>query len=106
MRSTLRLTLSSYVVVLAACASAGAPSTPGSGGVIQQGNPGRSLAAAPVRFSRARTGLGDTLAVRVQGPPSVKAEGSVQFTAAVENSRASRHYYWWFVASCARSAGC
>jgi hypothetical protein len=34
------------------------------------------------------------------------APGTGQFTAEVRNGRASRYYYWWFVASCAKGAGC
>ena len=106
MRSTVRLVLSSYVVLVAGCASAGTPSAGMSGSVVQQGSPTRSVAPAPVRFARARTGIGDTLSVRVQGPAAVKSEGSADYSAAIENGRANRYYYWWFVASCAKGAGC
>jgi hypothetical protein len=109
MRRTVRIVLSSYVVVLAACSSAlsGAPSPAGqAGGVMQQGGPARALATAPIRFNRARVGAGDTLSVEIQGPSAVKAPGSGQFSAAVRNGRGARYYYWWFVASCAKGAGC
>ena len=106
MRSTVRLVLSSYVVLVAGCASAGAPSAGTAGSVVQQGSPSRSFAPAPVRFARARIGMGDTLSVRVQGPAAVTAAGSADFSAAIENGRANRYYYWWFVASCAKGTGC
>jgi hypothetical protein len=109
MRSTVRLALSSYVVVIAGCSTVrmGQPAPVGAGGtVIQQGSPSRALAAAPIRFARARATLTDTLSVRVQGPTAVTMAGPVQFAAAVENGRAQRYYYWWFVAACAKGAGC
>jgi hypothetical protein len=108
MRSTLRLVLSSYVVVIAGCshATGGAPPSGSPGGVVQQGGPLREFAPAPIRFDRARVGPTDTLSIQIQGPPVVKAAGAAQFTVAVENGRARRYYYWWFVASCAKGAGC
>jgi hypothetical protein len=109
MRSKVRLVLSSYVVVVAGCSSAtkAAPAPAGySGEVVQQGTLARERAAAPIRFARARVGASDTLAVRIQGPASVRVAGEAQFTAAVENGKAGRYYYWWFVASCAKGAGC
>lgn len=108
MRSTVRLVVSSYLIVTAGCSSATAgsrsPASPAN--VVQQGGPARSLAAAPVRFGRARATMTDTLSVRIQGPSAVPAAGSAQFTAAIENGRARRYYYWWFVALCAKGAGC
>jgi len=109
MRSTVRLVLSSYVVVVAGCskATSGTPSTGGySGGVVQQGGTARAVSAKRLRLSRARVGAADTLAVRVQGPSAMKTSGEAQFTVAVENGTARRYYYWWFVASCAKGAGC
>jgi len=106
MRSTVRLVVSSYLVVTAGCSSATAGSASPSGNVVQQGGPVRALAPAPVRFGRARANMIDTLTVRIQGPAAVPAAGSAQFTASVENGRARRYYYWWFVASCAKSKGC
>ena len=109
MRSTVRLVLSSYIVVVAGCSktSVGAPGPvvyPGV--VVQQGGPARDVAPKPIRFARARVGMSDTLSVRIQGPTSVKTAGAAEFTAAVENRTAQRHYYWWFVASCAKGVGC
>jgi hypothetical protein len=118
MRSKVRLILSSYVVVLAACSSAPAPviaPVPGSssGGVRQQGRPVGAPALAPapaparrMKFARARAGSGDTLSVRVYGPAAVKLAGDVPFSAAIHNGGMRRYYYWWFVASCAQGAGC
>ena len=109
MRSTVRVVLSSYVVVLAGCSSAlsGAPSpTAQAGGVIQQGSAAKALAPAPIRFGRARATASDTLSVQIQGPAAVTTPGAAQFTADVRNGRAARYYYWWFVASCAKGAGC
>lgn len=107
MRSTVRLVVSSYLVVTAGCSSATVGSTTGTpGSVLQQGSPARALASSPVRFARARANMTDTLSVRIQGPAAVPAAGTAQFTAAVENGRARRYYYWWFVASCAKGAGC
>jgi hypothetical protein len=109
MRSTARLVLCSYVVVIAGCsaATAGAPSpVHGSDAVLQQGGPVRAVTAAPIRFARARATAFDTLSVRIQGPAAVPMAGTAQFSAAVENGRARRYYYWWFVASCAKGAGC
>ena len=109
MRSTLRLVLSSCVVVVAACshATAGAPPTAGmTGAVILQGDAARAPTPAPVRFGRARVGPLDTLSVRIQGPDAVSSPGSPQFTATVGNGQARRYYYWWFVASCAKASGC
>src|SRR4051812_4866960 len=108
MRSTVRVVLSSYIVVLAGCSSAlsGAPSPAGQGGVIQQGGAARSLAPAPIRFARARATASDTLSIQLQAPPAVTAPGAGQFTAEVRNGRAARYYYWWFVAACAKGAGC
>jgi hypothetical protein len=108
MRSTVRIALSSCLVVLAGCTSAlsGGPPSAGQGGVVQQGGPARTRAAAPIRFARARATASDTLAVRIQGPSALTAPGTGQFTATVGNGRANRYYYWWFVASCARGAGC
>lgn len=109
MRVMVRLVLLSYVAVVAGCSkpSIGAPAPAAyPGGVVQQGGPIREYAPEPVRFSRARVGASDTLAVRIQGPAAVKTAGAAEFTAAVENGKARRYYYWWFVASCARGAGC
>ena len=108
MRSTVRVALSSYVVVLAGCSSAfsGAGSPAGGPGVIQQGSPARSMAVAPIRFSRARATAFDTLSVQLQGPAAVTTPGSGLFRVDVRNGRAARYYYWWFVASCAKGAGC
>ena len=36
----------------------------------------------------------------------MQTAGAAEFTVAVENGSALRHYYWWFVASCAKGAGC
>lgn len=108
MRSTVRLVLS-YVVVVTGCStpSVEAPApTRYPGGVVQQGAPARGAAARPIRFARARAGDADTLFVRVQGPTSVSSPSAPEFTAVVENGRANRYYYWWFVASCAKGAGC
>ena len=106
MRSTVRLILSSYVVVVAGCSTAISGAPGGSPGVMQQGTPARAMAPAPVRFSRARVGASDTLSVRIQGPAAVKSPGAGQFTAAVENGQGRRYYYWWFVAACAKGSGC
>jgi hypothetical protein len=108
MRSTVRLVVSSYLVVTTGCSSAtaGSHSPATTGGVVQQGGPARALAAAPIRFGRARANMTDTLSVRLQGPAAVPAAGTAQFTASIENGRAGRYYYWWFVASCAKGAGC
>ena len=107
MRSTVRLVVSSYLVVTAGCSSATAGSPdPGAGNVIQQGSAARSLAAAPIRFKRARATATDTLTVSIQGPAAIPAAGAAQFRASVGNSRANRYYYWWFVASCAKTTGC
>lgn len=109
MRSPVRVVLSSYVVVLAGCSSAvaGGPSAASQPGtVIQQGSPVRALSPAPIRFARARATASDTLSIQVQGPAAVPAPGAARFTAEVRNSRAGHRYYWWFVASCAKGAGC
>lgn len=109
MRSTVRLVLSSSVVVLAGCSSAlsGAPAPAGqAGGVLQQGGPVRTLTPAPIRFARARATTSDTLSIQIQGPAAMNAPGAGLFTADVRNGQAARYYYWWFVASCARSVGC
>jgi len=107
MRSTVRVVVSSYVVVLAGCSSAlsgAAPAASQPGTVVQQGAAVRSV--APIRFSRARATAADTLSVQIQGPAEVKVPGAGQFKATVQNGRASRYYYWWFVAACAKGAGC
>jgi hypothetical protein len=110
MRSKVRLVLSSYVVVLAACSSAPvrAPApAPSSGAVLQQGGPVGNLAPAKaLRFARARSGAGDTLSVRIHGPAAVKLAGDVSYAAAIHNGGVRRYYYWWFVATCAQGAGC
>lgn len=109
MRSTVRVVLWSYVVVVSGCSSAlsGSSAPAGQPGtVLQQGSAARALAPAPIRFARARATAGDTLSIEVQGPPALKAPGTGQFTAEVRNGRATRYYYWWFVASCAKGAGC
>lgn len=108
MRSTVRLLLS-CVVVVSGC---GKPSletpVPAAlpGGVVQQGSPARAIAPRPIRFARAQVGDADTLFVRIQGPASVKSPSAPEYTAIVGNGRAHRYYYWWFVASCAKGAGC
>jgi hypothetical protein len=106
MRSTFRVVLSFCVVVLAGCSHA-TTATPTSdlNGIVQQGSV-RSASGPRIRFGRARTGESDTLSVRIEGPSAVKAAGVAQFSAAVENGRANRYYYWWFVASCAKSGKC
>ena len=106
MRSKVRLILSSSVVVLGACSTAavGTPA-PASSSVLQQGGP-LEAAPAPVRLGRARSGAGDTLSVRIQGPASVSAPGTARFTAAIHDGGGHRYYYWWFVASCAQGKGC
>jgi hypothetical protein len=109
MRSKVRLILSSYVVVIAACSSApvGTPApTPVVGEVLQQGGPSASLTAKSRKFARARSGAGDTLSVGIYGPPAVKVAGDVPYSAAIRNGGTRRYYYWWFVASCAQGAGC
>jgi hypothetical protein len=108
MRSPVRVVLSSYIAVIVGCSTAlsGAPAPSPSGTVVQQGGAVRALAPAPIRFGRARATTSDTLSVQVRGPAAVKAPGAGQFTAEVRNGRAGRYYYWWFVASCAKGAGC
>jgi len=109
MRRTIRLVLSSAVVTVAGCSHAtlGAPAPAASpNGVVQQGGPIRASAPTVIRFARARVGDTDTLSVQIQGPAAVKAAGEAQFTAAIENGRANRYYYWWFVAACAKSGKC
>lgn len=108
MRSTVRVVLSSYIVVVAGCSSAlsGSPSPAAQGGVVQQGGPARSLTPAPIRFARARATASDTLSIQLQGPTMVKEPGAGQYRAEVRNGRAGRYYYWWFVAACAKGAGC
>lgn len=107
MRSKLRPVLFCLVVVSGCShATAGIPPAGYSGSVVQQGGPVRASSAAPIRFGRARASETDTLSVRVAGPSMVKTAGSAQYTATVENGKASRYYYWWFVASCAKGLGC
>ena len=108
MRSTVRVVLSSYVVVFAGCSSAlsGGPATAGQPAVIQQGGPIRAAAPAPIRFARARATASDTLTIQLQGPAAVTTPGAARITADVRNGRATRYYFWWFVASCAQGAGC
>jgi len=108
MRSKVRLIVTSYVVVLAGCSHAGGGTQAPvayRGEVVQQGGP-LDAAPVPVRLPRARVSDSDTLSVRVTGPAAVASPGVIHYTAAVRNGSASRHYYWWFVASCAKTAGC
>ena len=108
MRSKVRLVVTSFVVVLAGCSHAGGGTqAPAAyrGEVVQQGGP-LETAPAPVRLGRARISDSDTLSVQISGPAAVASAGVIQFTAAVQNGSATRHYYWWFVASCAKTAGC
>lgn len=94
MQKLLRWILSSYAVVLGACAPAA------------MGTPGPAPLARAVEFDRAGTEPRDTLSVTIRGPLAVPAATTVQYSASVGNSSARRHYYWWFVASCAKGSGC
>ena len=108
MKGSIRLALSSYLVVVAGCTPSGLPTPEPAFGPIQQG----MAFAAPsarrtVRLSRAESAPAETLSVRVRGPALIGAATSAQFTASVGNGSASaRHYYWWFIASCAKRSGC
>lgn len=95
MRSIVRVTLLSYVVVTA-CTPSAVP-TPG---------PQHFVAVREVRLGTARSGDADTLSVRVSGPIAVRTTSSVRFTATVANGRGPHYYYWWFVANCATRGSC
>ncbi len=59
-----------------------------------------------VPLTAASSDPADTLSVSVQGPAAVHEASTARFTATVANGTAHRYYYWWFVAACARGAGC
>lgn len=96
MSRTIRWTLSSYVVVLAACAPARMSPT--------------SAGALPIQFRLVEAAMAptDTLSVQVDGPSVVRTAHSARYTASVRNGRTvtTRYYYWWFIASCAKGTGC
>jgi hypothetical protein len=97
MSRTLRWTLSSYIVVLAACTPARL--APASAPMLD----------ADFRLVEAAMAPTDTLSVSIEGPAALRNAGAARYTASVRNgsTTTTRYYYWWFVASCAKGkSGC
>jgi len=121
MKGMVRLALSSYALVLLAPVPALAKqdgaipvtrvsSTRSAMTVELAGEP--RPAAVPSRsrsahLALASSAMADTLAVVVRGPAAVPGPALVPYRATLENGApASRYYFWWFAATCARRAGC
>lgn len=96
MSRTIRWTLSSYVVVVAACTPA------------RMAPPAEEIPVAAFRLVEAAMAPTDTLSVSVSGPAAVRSTGTARYAATVRNGRTTttRYYYWWFIAACARGPGC
>jgi hypothetical protein len=96
MSSTLRWTLSSSLMVLAACAPA------------RVAPPSSQIVLDEFRLVEAAMEPTDTLSVHVRGPSAVRSPGPARYTATVRNgsTTTTRYYYWWFVASCVKRNGC
>ena len=96
MKGMIRLALSSYIVIVAAC-TPGAVATP---------EP-EMAPVQEVQLSVAESAPGETLNVSIRGPAAVRAATTAQYVASASNgATSSHHYYWWFIASCGKRNGC
>jgi hypothetical protein len=95
MSRTFRWTLSSYIVVIAACTPA-------------RMAPSAAMPLDDFRLVEAAMEPVDTLSVSVEGPATIRSAGSARYSATVRNGSTTtvRYYYWWFVAACAKGSGC
>ena len=121
MKGMVRLALSSYIAVVVGCAPALALQEPSIAPArlvavnslsmerpaLPSAAPAHAAASPAVRLPRASAAAADTLAVIVAGPTDVRSVGSPSYRATVaRGGSASRYYFWWFAANCARRVGC
>ena len=121
MKGMVRLALSSYIAVVVGCAPALALQEPSIAPArlvavnslsmerpaLPSAAPTHAAASPAVHLPRASAAAADTLAVIVAGPTDVRSVGSPSYRATVASGgSASRYYFWWFAANCARRLGC